>query len=96
MYYLISCDKLQFCKMINMSWCVENNYLCKEFAFKNFVGTVEFVNKIVPLAEAMVHHPDILIHSYKRVRVMLRTHSQDKITDRDHALSKQIDGLLDK
>lgn len=77
-----------------MDWAIENNYLCKEYKFNDFVASVEFVNKIVPLAEAMNHHPDILIHSYKRVRVMLRTHSEDSITDNDYKLARAIDGMM--
>ncbi|MBN1985609.1 MAG: 4a-hydroxytetrahydrobiopterin dehydratase [Prolixibacteraceae bacterium] len=74
-----------------MSWKTEEKYLEKEFAFSNFVEAVKFVDTIVPLAEEMDHHPDILIHSYKKVKVMLFTHSENKITDKDYTLAKKID-----
>ena len=34
-------------------------YLIKEFNFKNFVDSQEFVNKVGDLAEIEGHHPDI-------------------------------------
>lgn len=78
-----------------MEWKIENKKLEKEFTFSNFIESVEFVDKIVPLAQAADHHPDVLIHSYKKVKVMLFSHSEGKITDKDHDLAKKIDGLVD-
>ncbi len=74
-------------------WKTENNYLEKEFVLSNFKEAVDFVNKIMPLAEEADHHPDIFIHSYKKVKVMLFTHSEGKITDKDYSLAEQIDAI---
>jgi len=76
-----------------MEWNKDKK-LEKEFTFSNFVESVDFVDKIVPLAQAADHHPDILIHSYKKVKVMLFTHSENKITEKDYDLAKKIDGLV--
>ena len=76
-----------------MSWKIEKKKLTKEFVFSNFVEAVAFVQKIVPLAEAMNHHPDILIYAYKKVKVTLFTHSENKITEKDYALAEKIDVL---
>lgn len=74
-----------------MNWKIEKQKLTKEFEFADFMQAVEFVNKISVLAEEMNHHPDVLIHSYNKVKIMLYTHSEDKITDKDHLLSEKID-----
>ncbi len=74
-----------------MSWEIENNYLQKNFKFKNFIMAVDFINNIVPLAEKMNHHPDLLLHSYNQVLVKTRTHDVGKITEKDYELSKKID-----
>jgi len=76
-----------------MEWQVENDLLVKEFVFTNFDQAINFVNQIHPLAEQANHHPDLLIHGYKNVKVMLYTHSEGKITEKDHALAKQIDAI---
>lgn len=75
-----------------MEW-KKDKKLEKEFTFSDFVESVKFVDKIVPLAQAADHHPDILIHSYKKVKVMLFTHSENKITEKDYDLAKKIDGI---
>jgi len=77
-----------------MDWKTDNNRWVKEFEFSNFIEAVEFVNKIVPLAESADHHPDILVHSYKKVRIELFTHSKGKITDKDYDLAKEIDKII--
>jgi 4a-hydroxytetrahydrobiopterin dehydratase len=77
-----------------MDWKTENKKLEKEFELENFKDAVSFVNQIMPLAEALDHHPDVLIHSYKKVKVMLFTHSEGKITDKDYALAQQIDAAF--
>jgi len=74
-----------------MDWKVENNSLIKEFEFTDFGEAIKFVNKIHPLADQMGHHPNILIHSYNKVKIMLYTHSEDKITNKDYSLAKIID-----
>lgn len=76
-----------------MNWKKENISLVKEFTFNNFVGAVDFINRIVPLAQNANHHPDILIHGYNKVKILLSTHSENAITEKDYALAEQIDAL---
>jgi len=80
---------------MELNWKTKNKKLEKEFTFQNFVECIEFVNRIVPLAEQMDHHPDIFIHSYKKVNILLFTHSEGKITKLDYELAEQIDKLRD-
>lgn len=76
-----------------MDWKIEGKSLVKEFEFANFSEAVKFVNEILPLAEEADHHPDILIHSYKKVKIMMYTHTEDKITEKDYSLTKKIDAI---
>lgn len=57
-----------------MDWIIERKNLVNEFEFSNYTEAIKFVNKILPLAEEYNHHPDILIHSYKKVKIMMHTH----------------------
>ena len=76
------------------SWKEEDSKLTKNFEFENFVQAIDFVKNIAPLAEEMNHHPDILIFSYKKVKVMLVTHDQgNKITEKDIFLAQKIDQI---
>ncbi|MDD5749731.1 MAG: 4a-hydroxytetrahydrobiopterin dehydratase [Patescibacteria group bacterium] len=77
-----------------MNWKILENKLSKEFILTDFKQAVNFVNKILPLAEEADHHPDILIHSYKKVKIILFSHSENKITEKDYQLAKNIDQLI--
>jgi 4a-hydroxytetrahydrobiopterin dehydratase len=74
-----------------MTWSIENDYLTKEFQFANFTEAINFMNKISPISEKANHHPDILVHDYNKVKIMLQTHSEKQITDKDYQLAKEID-----
>jgi|ECHnycMinimDraft_1075156.scaffolds.fasta_scaffold00248_4 4a-hydroxytetrahydrobiopterin dehydratase len=73
-------------------WELREGRLRKEFRFKDFNGSVEFVNRVRTVAEEMNHHPDICIY-YNRVVVELFTHSAHGITELDFKLAKRIDQL---
>lgn len=75
-------------------WKHENNKLVREFRFENFVESVNFVNRIVPLAESAQHHPDIEIYGYRNVRISLSTHDAGNVvTEKDLDLARQINEL---
>ena len=80
--------------MDKQSWTVVNNTLVKEFEFTDFKAAVDFINRVAVVAEKQNHHPDILLHSYKHVKITLSTHSKNKVTEKDYALAEMIDKLL--
>ncbi len=73
-------------------WEREGDALERQFEFANFVASVEFVNRVVPVAEEMNHHPDLSI-SWNKVTVSLSTHSEGGITENDFELATKIDSL---
>ena len=75
-------------------WQREGDALFRELKFGDFTQAVEFVNRVAEAAEEANHHPDIAIHSYNRVRLVLSTHSAGGITEADFALAGRIDDLL--
>jgi 4a-hydroxytetrahydrobiopterin dehydratase len=74
-------------------WRRQGDALVRVFDRGDFVGAVEFVNAITPLAEAANHHPDVAI-SWKDVTITLTTHSAGGVTQNDLALAAQIDGVI--
>jgi 4a-hydroxytetrahydrobiopterin dehydratase len=74
-------------------WKHIRNVLSKEFTLSSFTGAAKFITKIAPIANRMDHHPDIQLHRYKRVRVMLTTHDAGGITQKDFGLAAKIDAL---
>ena len=72
-------------------WQREGDAITRQFQFEDFVGSVDFVNRITPLAEEMNHHPDLAI-SWNKVAVTLSTHSEGGLTENDFELASKIDG----
>lgn len=73
-------------------WKIEGEELVKTFSFKDFRGSLGFVNQIGELAERAAHHPDIDIR-YNRVRLSLTTHDAGGLTAKDFDLAEQADRL---
>jgi 4a-hydroxytetrahydrobiopterin dehydratase len=73
-------------------WSRDGESIVKEFDCGDFLGSVEFVNHIAPIAEEMNHHPDLSI-SWNKVKVSLSTHSEGGITENDFTLATKIDSV---
>ncbi len=73
-------------------WERKGRALRRNFTFEDFVASVDFVNRIVPVAEDLGHHPDLAI-SWNEVAVALTTHSEGGITESDFTLAREIERL---
>jgi 4a-hydroxytetrahydrobiopterin dehydratase len=73
-------------------WILDGSAIRKTFTFSGFPAAVEFVNRLVPEAEAADHHPDVLIN-YKRVTLTYSTHSEGGLTAKDFAGATVADRL---
>jgi 4a-hydroxytetrahydrobiopterin dehydratase len=70
-------------------WKLQNGKLVREWAFKDFVEAMAFVNRVAATAEAVGHHPDIDVR-YNRVTLGLVSHDAGGITQRDAAMAGKI------
>ncbi len=73
-------------------WKQNGKAIERSFQFENFARAMEFVNHIAEAAEAVNHHPDILI-SYNRVTLTLVSHDSGGVTQRDIKMAGRINGL---
>ena len=73
-------------------WNRSGDAIEKSFDNGDFKGSVDFVNRLMPEAEEMDHHPDLEI-SWKTVTVTITTHSEGGLTDNDFELARRIDAL---
>ena len=76
------------------SWELVGNKIEKELKFKNFKKAMEFVNKVAELAEEEVHHPDILVYSWNKVKITTYTHAIGGLSENDFILAAKIDKLI--
>ena len=75
------------------AWRREGDAIVRDIELGGFKAAMELANRVADAANDANHHPDILIHDYKHVRLTLSTHSAGGITDDDFALAATIDGL---
>jgi 4a-hydroxytetrahydrobiopterin dehydratase len=75
-------------------WSVVNeHHLSKVFKFRDFAGSLAFVNRVGQLAEQQGHHPDICF-GWGRAEITIWTHKIDGLTESDFILAAKIDDLL--
>ena len=75
------------------NWNYSKDKIGKEYQLKDFAEALSFVNKVGSLAEEMDHHPDILMHSWNKVKITVSTHSESGITEKDFQLAEKIESL---
>ena len=73
-------------------WERQGDAIVKEFDNGDFKGSVDFVNRLMPVAEGMNHHPDLEI-SWSKVKTSISTHSEGGLTANDFDLASRIDAL---
>lgn len=71
---------------------VEEHHLEKTFDFEDFVGALEFVNRVGELAEEQGHHPNLFL-TWGEARVQIWTHKIDGLTESDFVLAAKIEEL---
>ena len=79
-------------------WDVKENqsksfYLIKEFKFKNFLESQDFVNKVGEIAEKEGHHPDISF-GWGYVKIRIFTHAIKGLVESDFILAAKVDQLF--
>jgi 4a-hydroxytetrahydrobiopterin dehydratase len=74
-------------------WQHHGDAIVRDVGLDDFAAAIAFVDRVAVLAEQADHHPDILIHGYKNVRLTLTTHVAGGLTERDFALAKAIDAM---
>jgi 4a-hydroxytetrahydrobiopterin dehydratase len=75
-------------------WELDEGWIKRLFKTPSFPASMILANTVAQLAETAQHHPDIKI-TYRKVSVMLIPHSSGGLTDKDFAMARQIDAVLD-
>jgi 4a-hydroxytetrahydrobiopterin dehydratase len=74
-------------------WQREGDAITKEFILAGFTEATQFIAQLAAPANAMDHHPDVQLYRYKRVKILLTTHSAGGLTQNDFDLAAKIDTL---
>lgn len=78
-------------------WDVKNDenknfYLIKDFKFKNFAESQNFINQVSNIAELENHHPDIAF-GWGYCKVKIFTHAIKGLAESDFILAAKIDKI---
>jgi 4a-hydroxytetrahydrobiopterin dehydratase len=76
-------------------WSIDGEYkkISRELKFKDFVESIQFVNKLADLAEKEGHHPDIKV-IYNKVYIDLTTHAVGGLSVNDFIVAAKVDKLI--
>jgi 4a-hydroxytetrahydrobiopterin dehydratase len=80
-------------RLAGSEWRREGDTIVRDIETSGFEAAMALANGVADAANEANHHPDILIHDYKHVRLTLSTHSEGGITENDLALAESIDAL---
>ncbi|MEX2017065.1 MAG: 4a-hydroxytetrahydrobiopterin dehydratase [Candidatus Pacearchaeota archaeon] len=75
-----------------IGWKIKKGKLHREFKFKDFKKTLEFVNKVGEIAEKEGHHPDIYF-TWGKCTIELYTHSINGLSENDFILASKINKI---
>ena len=67
-------------------------FLEKNFVFKNFVNSQNFINKIGVLSEKENHHPEITF-GWGYAKIAITTHAIEGLSENDFILAAKIDQI---
>ena len=67
-------------------------FLEKNFQFKNFLQSQNFINKVGKISESEYHHPDILF-GWGYAKVSITTHAIEGLSENDFILAAKIDQI---
>ncbi|WP_276088143.1 4a-hydroxytetrahydrobiopterin dehydratase [Pedobacter sp. JY14-1] len=80
--------------VVQKGWEEIDRKLYKVLIFKDFQEAFAFMVRVAFLAEKSNHHPR-WTNEWNKVEIWLSTHDAgDIVTEKDRALSREIDGLL--
>ncbi len=78
---------------VGAGWQINNEgRLACNYPFKDFMGAMNFANRIAEVAEKEAHHPDVTI-AWGRCSIEIWTHKINGLTESDFVLAAKIAAL---
>ena len=75
------------------NWEAINGDLVREFFFTDYTLVILFVNKVMEIAQAQKHHPEIKI-SYNKVILTIHEHDTASISDKCHKFAETVNEFV--
>ncbi|WP_339102332.1 4a-hydroxytetrahydrobiopterin dehydratase [Haloterrigena salinisoli] len=75
-------------------WSREGDEIVRAYEFDDYLRGVNFAQMVGEIAEAQVHHPEIVIR-YEEVEIRLTSHEEGGITEQDIEMAELIESERD-
>lgn len=77
-------------------WIVERDRIHRDFRLRSFADAMDLITRVAAVAETLNHHPNIRLHEWCFVELVLYSHVSSGLTMRDVELALAIDSMLDE
>jgi 4a-hydroxytetrahydrobiopterin dehydratase len=84
--------KAALAELPGWTYDAERDAITRSFRFRDFSEAFAFMTRVALAAEQADHHPE-WSNVWNRVDMLLTTHSDRGLTDKDIALAKKADGF---
>jgi 4a-hydroxytetrahydrobiopterin dehydratase len=74
-------------------WKLERSSISINRKFKNFKEAMNFVKKVGNIAESEGHHPDIFLHDWNQVTLILSTHAINGLSINDFIVAAKVNDI---
>jgi 4a-hydroxytetrahydrobiopterin dehydratase len=74
-------------------WRREDGAIVRDLQLADFAAALAYVNRVGEVAEARNHHPDITIHGWNKVRLVLFNHAEGGLTEADFEVAAALDDV---
>jgi len=81
-------------RLDGLPWTLEGAMIVRDLELADFAAAIAFVDRIAEVAETYDHHPDILVHGWNKVKLMLTNHAAGGLTEIDFDMAARFDLLL--
>lgn len=89
----LSGDQIQALLPEVPAWSLEGPGIVRRYALPDFASALALLNRIGAVAEEEGHHPDLRLHAWRHLEVVLFTHKVQGLTEADFVLAAKIDLL---
>jgi 4a-hydroxytetrahydrobiopterin dehydratase len=73
---------------------IDGHHLERSFTFPDFATALAFVNRVGEIADAMDHHPEVLL-AWGKVTLRIWTHTIDGLTELDREFAARVNEITD-
>ncbi len=74
-------------------WTQQGDTLARDYRFRSYFAGINFVVAVADEAESMNHHPDLHV-GWRKIGVVLSTHSAGGITELDIEMAQRMNVLF--